>query len=507
MTSTLQTRTAREYQRVSQDRSGKARSTHEQHTDNAEAADDNGWQLGEPYLDVDRSASRYATKVREGYDQLVADLAADRFGADVLILWESSRGSRKVSEWVVLLELLEERGVLVHVTTHDRTYDPSIPRDRKSLLEDSVDSEYESAKTSKRGRRAAAASAAAGVPNGRVPYGYKRDYEYVTKDGKQVRIIHQTPDEDTAPLIRELFDRVKGGHSLRAIQRDWSARGILNRSGKPYSAQHLRSFLLTRAYVGDRVHNPGDKSGNAARANSPASQIVPGQWEPLVDRATFKAVQDILAAPERRTTRPGRGVHLLSMIALCGECGGPLTVRLSKQPDGEYTCHRGSHVRVSKPELDEFVERVFLDYLARPEMYGQLVAAETDPAALAKAKAERDDIKAELDDLGDQLGSGAISATLAARAERGIEQRLKAASKRVKELETPSRLRDLIEPGPGVAKRWAAAPMSTKRELARLLLSPDALGELRIMRRPRDAGPRHVPVEERTTWGRLPETR
>src|SRR5262249_7486398 len=153
---------------------------------------------------------------------------------------------------------LEERGVLVHVTSHDRTYDPSNPRDRKSLLEDSVDSEYESGKTSKRGRRAAKASAAAGKPNGRVPWGYRRTYEYVTVNGKQVRIIHQVPDEASldealglespADLIRELFARVKKGHSLRSIERDWAERGITNRSGNPFSAQHLRSFLLTRAY-------------------------------------------------------------------------------------------------------------------------------------------------------------------------------------------------------------------------------------------------------------------
>lgn len=491
---TTKTHTAREYLRVSKDDSGRARSTDEQHDDNAYAASENGWQLGEPYRDNDRSASRYATKAREGYDRLVADLEADRFGADVLLLWEGSRGSRKVSEWVILLELLEARGVQVHITSHDRTYDPAKPRDRKSLLEDSVDSEYESGKTSLRGRRAAASHAAKGQPAGRIPFGYKRRYEYEIVDGKQVRIIFQEPDPDTAPLVCELFEKVKGGHSLRSIERDWEARGIVNGSGRPFTAQHLRSLLLTRAYVGERVHNPGGKNGNAARSTAPAL-VVPGTWEPLVDRATFLAVQRILSDPGRRTSRPGRGVHLLSMIAKCGACGGPLSVAFRK-PAGEYTCHEASHVRVSKAELDEFSEHAILAYLDGDDLLRARATVEDDTATVAKAREDVATVEAELDDLVEQVSSGALTATFAAKAEPGIQARLKAARAREQELSTPSRLRGLIPPG----MEWATMPMAAKREVARIVLAPDMLGELRIVRRPRDAGPRRVPVEDRVEW-------
>jgi site-specific DNA recombinase len=58
--------------------------------------------------------------------------------------------------------------VKIHVTTHNRTYDPSNGRDRRSLLEDAVDSEYESGKISARLKRAAAANAAPGKPHGRA---------------------------------------------------------------------------------------------------------------------------------------------------------------------------------------------------------------------------------------------------------------------------------------------------------------------------------------------------
>ena len=78
--STTSTVTAREYLRVSFDHSGRERPNDEQHTDNERAATEHGWKLGKPYRDTG-SASRYASKRRDEFERLVADLEADTFGA------------------------------------------------------------------------------------------------------------------------------------------------------------------------------------------------------------------------------------------------------------------------------------------------------------------------------------------------------------------------------------------------------------------------------------------
>jgi DNA invertase Pin-like site-specific DNA recombinase len=102
----------------------------------------------------------------------MADLEAGRFGASVLIIWESSRGSRRVGEWASLIDVCAEQGVKIYVTKDAALYDPSRGRDRRSLHEDAVDSEYESSKISDRTKRSNAARAAEGKPHGRVSYGY-----------------------------------------------------------------------------------------------------------------------------------------------------------------------------------------------------------------------------------------------------------------------------------------------------------------------------------------------
>ncbi len=47
---------------------------------------------------------------------------------------------------------------------------------------------------------------------------------------------------------------------------------------------------------------------------------------------------------------------------------------------------------------------------------------------------------------------------------------------------SPTLTRGLITPGKDVARRWKATPMSARREIARILLSPNLLGELCVVR-------------------------
>ncbi|MGH3702435.1 MAG: hypothetical protein ACRDQY_23890 [Pseudonocardiaceae bacterium] len=60
----------------------------------------------------------------------------------------------------------------------------------------------------------------------------------------------------------------------------------------------------------------------------------------------------------------------------------------------------------------------------------------------------------------------------------------------------------LIEPGADVARRWEAAPTSTRGEIARLLLTPELIGQLRLLRSPRRGGHRRTPARDRVEWWR-----
>lgn len=480
----------REYLRVSHDGSGRERSPDEQHSDHEDDAAERGWVIGVPYRDIG-SASRYARKGREGYDRLIKDLENDRFGADLLIVWEGSRGSRRVGEWVLLLDLCEERGVKIWVHTHERLYDLANAHDRASLLDDAIKSELSSAETSKRSRRAARSDARAGKPHGRIPYGYRRQYHPDTR-----KIVSQILRTDEAVIVKEIFRRIIAGHSLLSISQDLTRDGIRTRTGAVFSPQRIRAIATNVTYAGVRVHDPGRKTGK--RPSHDATRV-DATWPKIVTTAEFLAAERILSAPERKTTRPGGAKHLLSMIAKCAVCGGRLAV--SRRGDlSEYRCHAHGHVKVPESSLDEYVEEIILGYLARRDVFEAIRSGDGDDAALAAVRDEVASIRAELGDLAAQVGSGRLSATLAGAAEPAIQRRLDAAEARERDLSTPSVLTGLITPGRDVARSWAAAPMSARREVARLLLSRAYLGELRVTRNP-TPGVR-CPVDDRVEWVR-----
>lgn len=491
LTAAIATLTAREYRRVSLDRSGRARSVDEQGDDNARARERHGIALGgAPYVDNDRSASRYARKTRDDFARLLADLENGTFGAGVLQLWESSRGSRKVGEWVTLIELCEERGIKIFVTTHERIYDPANERDRRTLLEDAVDSEYESGKVSKRTARTAAAEAAKGRPAGVAPHGYRPEYDQRT--GRLLNWV-ENPEESAVP--RELFRRLRAGESLGSITRALAAAGHVNRSGKPFTQQHLRTMATRHAYAGLRAHQPVKK---VDRKKQPMT-VTDAVWAPLVDRETWYDVQRLISDPSRKTSRNGRAKHEITMIIKCDVCGGPLNSRTEKRGKRLiYTCLKNSCVRIDRQGVDEIVIGKMLGYLALPDLYEVLAAPSADDARVQKIRADLAEARASISEMESETPESVAMARVLARSIEALAEKIAGLEAQERELTMPSALAGILAPGTDVAEWWTDAPISARREVAKIILTPGLLGEVRVKRAVRRNG--QTPAAERIVW-------
>jgi site-specific DNA recombinase len=151
------------------------RSVAGQHDQLKAGARDEGLMVGRVFTDPDLSASRFARKPRPDYAELLVHI---RDGScRVLGLWESSRGSRDLGEWVALLDLCRAKGTRIWVFTHRRVYDLSRRRDWRTLAEEGIDSADESEKIAERTQRGKRMAAAAGRPAGRLVYGFVREYD------------------------------------------------------------------------------------------------------------------------------------------------------------------------------------------------------------------------------------------------------------------------------------------------------------------------------------------
>ena len=254
---------------------------------------------------------------------------------------------------------------------------------------------------------------------------------------------------------------------------------------------------MTAAYAGLRVHLTTEQRRTDPYSLEGATE---GDWEPIVDRETFYAVREILTDPARKTTRPGRAVHLLSVssAARCGVCRGPLHAsNRGGARTWAYYCAKSGHVRIAEAELDALAEAAIIGYLSRPDNYPAFTKPADGPE-LARVRGDLAGLRVQRRELADAVAKHGKSITWALAADEQLTASITALEAHERELTTPDKLRGLMEPGADVADRWAAAPMAARREVARIVLAADRVGVIAVQRTP--TGARGVPAVDRVTW-------
>ncbi|MDQ0648596.1 site-specific DNA recombinase [Microbacterium natoriense] len=473
----------REYLRVSQDRSGTQRSPNEQHEDMLSAAGRKGWAVHpKPYRDPNRSASRYATKAREGFNELLSDLESGSFDADLLGIWESSRGSRRTGEWIDLIELCAERGVKIWVQTHDRVYDPKNARDRRSLREDASDSEYESDKTSERMLRAMRANAESGRPHGKTIYGYRRVY-----DERSRMLIEVVEHPEQAAVVREAAVRVLEGDSFYAVAKDFNERGIEPRRPAPkrqnvgWTPAAVKQMLTMPAYAGLRQHQ------------GEILEDVEAVWEPLIEPEVWRKLQDVMSSRGGKRGNNWPASHLLGGIARCGVCGAKMrtgkqnagSVRHDKE-SGEklkretyitYVCSgtpgkTGFHVAMKKEHLDLLVTEVVLARLSRPDFLARI--GQHDGSVDAARAQLLDEIREHREWLEKvrEKASEERNLTVLFDQERRINPLIEAAQRKLESVAATDPMIGQLAGAEDVEARWNELDLLTQRRVIGLIVEP-----------------------------------
>lgn len=480
--------------RVSKDRQGREKSPEDQHELNQRTCTRENWTIVRTYRDVG-SASEFARKARDDFERLVADLKADTFPGKLLLMYENSRGSRQEDEWIGLIKLAKQRHVKFWIEVRGRVMDPADPHDRRDLVHAAADAAFETGILSLRVTRGTQSAAIAGLPHGPIPYGFRRRYDERTKE-----LLEQEHHPEEAPVVRELFERIAEGQSIYRIARDFEQRGVEKRSGGPFSQSHLRSMLGTAAYAALRVHNPDWRTRSRP---GPSAKHTDAVWDSIVDPALYTKVQRILRAPDRKKFRGGSAVHWLARIARCDKCGAVLSVRRGRKGELRYACDGPSGcVSILRDDLDVWTERLLLTWLADPKKYR--VLAQAGAAADAELERVRDELASEIEERDQLAGRVArkqpgFSQEFAAPIAAAIEERI--AKLKAEELALePSILDGVLEPGPDVAERWEDLKIDSRRFVARQLLVPKYLGELRV--KPIGRGNRGVPVKDRVFLAR-----
>lgn len=450
------------YERASQDKKGQGKSVRDQRVLNHSEVARNKWRLGESFADNDRSATRYAKKDRPEFELLMERI---RTGSDdVLVVWEIARKERDLAVYVQIRDLCHEVGLNFWLVG-GQLFDLRDKNDRMFLGFQAVQAEFQGDHIRDNVKRGIDGAAAAGRPHGKVLYGYERIYDSKTK-----ALLRQQPDEEEhkaigvdgtestytkAGIVREVFERVAGGVPLITIEEDLNERGIPSPQGKLWLRGIIRKMAMNPGYIGKRVLRD--------------EVVGDGIWPGLVEPETYWACVRLLEDPKRTTTRAGRAVHLLTYLAKCDVCGGPLSIQ--RQDEGRLellSCLKKRCASVTKHVLDEYIKRIVVGWLTKPEVHEALHRT-FDDEGVAQALADAEQLRTELEQWRQMAEKRQVSVVSFARMETKLLSDIAAAEVKASDAALPPVLRGWL--GPHAAEDWAHLEgVAVKREIIREVL-------------------------------------
>lgn len=322
------------YCRISRDREGRGLSVERQEADCRALAERLGLTVGpgSVYVDNDVSASEYSRKKRPAYEKMMS--LAEAGSIRVILGYSNSRLTRRPMELERLITAHDKTGVRFR-TVVSGDDDLSTADGRMVARVKAAMDAAESQRISERTKRAKQQARELGRPHGGVrPYGwgpivgqgFKRNRVTGEIENVDIRDYSQVVPEEAA-VISQIARDLLNGHSLISLVRDLNNRGISTSTGHPWTARTLRRVLL-------RPH--------------PAT-------------ADIATAIELLLNDKDRTTTPGPARRwMLTNIATCGVCGGPMRGSGSSKGAGlgnypAYKCTSGKHVVVNAVTLDEFI--------------------------------------------------------------------------------------------------------------------------------------------------------
>lgn len=395
-----------------------------------------GWDIAAEFVEPGASG----TDDRRPELQRLLDMAtADGAPFDVVVVHSFSRFARDHFALEYHVRRLRKAGVRLVSITQDLGDDPMSVMVRQVFA---LFDEYQSKENAKHTLRAMQENARQGFWNGsKAPYGYAVvDAEQRGAKTKK-RLAIDPVEAEVVRLMFKLFlkgDGTSGPMGVKALTCWLNEHGYRTRVGARWGIGPLHQILTRATYKGE--HRFNRKVWKTREAKPEADQVAVAV-DPIIDAATFDAVQAMLKAKNPKATPPRvvTGPILLTGIATCASCGGGMTLRTGKSGRYRYytcaTCAqqgksacKGRSIPMDK--LDRIVTERLADELLTPERVGKLLAS------LMERQASKDQdftlrltaLRAKLSDAEERLKRlyGAIESGIADPSDATLKDRIAA---------------------------------------------------------------------------------
>ena len=388
-------------------------------------ADDNGITIVHEYLDPHISGK--GAENRPAFQQMIAD--GDKHQFEIVIVWKTDRFARNRYDSARYKERLRRNGISIRYAAEH------IPDSAEGIILESMlegMAEYYSADLRQKILRGMRESAYKCKVLTRPPIGYKAgpDREYLI-------------DEETAPVVRQIFQKYADGEPLKDIAEFANAMGLRTGLNRRLTITSVTAIISNERYIGVYEYKHGEIR-------------VEDGIPPIIEKDLFYAAQRRREAQrkgnysKKNLGRPAKRAYMLSGLVFCGECGSTMFGETSVKTHaggrrayhGYYSCkaHRDKaephchNPSIQQEPLEELVKDVLRDVILndslRQFIHGFIIETSVSQVYTNRIKVIKREIKSKktaIYNLIDTLEKGIYSDSLI--------ERLKALEKEVCYLE------------------------------------------------------------------------
>ncbi len=285
-----------------------------------------GYQLVETYVEPGASATNDR---RPEFQRMIEAGTLKPAAFDVVVVHSFSRFFRDHFEMEFYIRKLARNGVRLLSITQEMGDDPMHVMMRQIMA---LFDEYQSKENAKHVLRALKENARQGFWNGSLP---PIGYRVVAAEQRGAKVKKKLEiDPLHAGTVRLAFqlalegDGASGPMGVKQITSHLNARHIFTRDGGRWGIGTVHRLLTRPTYIGRHEFNKRGKT----KELKPADEVIPVEVPPIIDQATFDAVQARMKARNPKVTPPQvvGGPTLLTGLIHCAKCGGAMTIRTGK---------------------------------------------------------------------------------------------------------------------------------------------------------------------------------
>ena len=229
-------------------------------------------------------------------------------------------------------------------------------------------------------------------------------------------------DPDTAPIVKEIFERTAEGEPWSEIFKDLAARGVKNVNGRPFSKNAFYRILTNERYKG--VYKYDDIR-------------IPGAIPRIISDELFAEVSDIVGARAYKSgKRPAVDDYLLTGKLFCGNCKTQMIGTSGTSKSGKthryYTCKNApkkcKKKNIQKERIEKLIIRECQAHITDElidEILDSIILFNKDDqegVEFLRLKKEIKSVEDKIEKLLDQIESGNDSTRVAGRLKKREEE-------------------------------------------------------------------------------------